>query len=145
MLFNKSKIKFFLIFALVLFVATTCKEKQESFDAIPEASFSLFMNSNDLFSIGDYSAVAIDNGGVNGLIVYKISDSEYQAFERLCTNYPADTTAVKLDNTTMSATCPKCKSVFKIDLDGQVNKGPARYSLKQYQTSLLNGRLEIWN
>jgi len=143
MLYINPKIKKILICAFLIFSAISCEN--DNMDIIPNVPFTVTLDSNVLLSIGTGSAVISNNGGVKGLIIYKLSDYEFQAFDRLCTYYPADTAAVLLDNLSMTATCPKCKSVYQINLYGQVNKGPAKYALKQYQTLLTGGRLQIWN
>ena len=141
--FNKSKIKKILIPGVLLFLAIACKS--DYFDVIPNVYFNVYLSANEVLSIGTGSVITKDGGGVKGLIIYKLSETEFQAFDRLCTNYPLDTAAVVIDKVSMTATCPKCKSVFQINLYGQVNKGPAKYALKQYQTALVGGRLDIWN
>ena len=129
----------------VLICAVNCNNETGTDYIIPETSFTIYLSSNDLLSIGNNSAKVIDNGGVMGLIVYKNSETNYLAFDRLCTNYPVDTSTVVLDVHNMIATCPKCKSTYQILLGGEVSKGPARFALKQYRCVLFDGRLEISN
>jgi len=81
-----------------------------------------------------------------GVIIYRNSISEFYAFERTCTNYPNDTSAVVAEDNGVVAVCPKCGSTYIFTADGAiVSKGPARLPLKQYQTYLNDHRLFISN
>jgi Rieske Fe-S protein len=137
------KINIFLILIVLLTTVITCKS--DTVDIIPNQPFRLTLSPNEVLSIGIGTAITKETGGVRGLIIYRLSDTEFQAYDRLCTNYPADTATVVLDKATLIATCPRCKSTFQINVYAQVNKGPAKYALKQYQTSFTGGRLEISN
>jgi nitrite reductase/ring-hydroxylating ferredoxin subunit len=143
MLLVKSKIKKFLILTVLLFTMVTCEK--ESYNVIPNVPFTVVLSANEVVAIGAGTAVTEERGGYAGLIIYHPGGGEFQAFDRLCTNYPADTAVVTLDKSTLIATCPKCKSTFQISLQGQVTKGPAKYSLKQYRTSYDGTRLTISN
>lgn len=145
MLLHKPKIAKFLILASALLAPVSCKNDVGADYLVPDVSFTVYMSSTEVLSMGNNTAIVNNNGGVMGLIVYKASAEEFYAYERLCTNYPADTAAVVLDAQTMVATCPKCKSTYHILLGGEVTKGPARYALKEYQATLTGGRLIISN
>jgi Ferredoxin subunits of nitrite reductase and ring-hydroxylating dioxygenases len=145
MLLHKSKIAKFLILASALFVPVSCKDDVGADFLVPDVPFTVYMSSTEILSMGNNTAITLNDGGMMGLIVYKRSSEEFYAYERLCTNYPADTAAVVLDPQTMVATCPKCKSTFHILLGGEVTKGPASYALKEYGTTLTGGRLIISN
>lgn len=121
----------------------TCEK--DVYNVIPNVPFTLVLSANEVLAIGVGTAVTKESGGNAGLIIYNVNGTEFQAFDRLCTNYPADTATVTLDKSTFIATCPKCKSSFQISLQGQVIKGPAKYSLKQYRTSYDGTRLTISN
>lgn len=139
----KSKITKFLICVLCIFSGNSCKN--EVFDVMPNVSVNVVVNSGELAQLGITSAILKD-GGYGGLIVYRKSQYEFLAFERLCTNYPNDTSAVVLDKGMQTATCPKCKSTFLLPGDGYINNdGPARLPLRQYQCYYSNNRLTIVN
>jgi len=143
MLLGRSKIKKILIVGVIALTLLTCKT--DTYDVIPNVPFTVVLSSNEVLAIGNNTAITNENGGFGGLIIYNTGFGEFQAMDRICTNYPADTAKVVLDKSTLIATCPKCKSAFQINLLGQVNKGPAKYSLKQYRTSYDGVRLTISN
>ena len=145
MKFNKSKVKKIFVFILLIFSISTCKN--EVIDIIPNVHFQQTLSPGEVASMGVYDAV-IKDGGYAGLIVFKNSDIEIEflAFERLCTYYPNDTSAVILDKSKLTATCPVCKSVFSLILDGERTSGPARLQLRKYNCFLSSsGRLTISN
>jgi Rieske Fe-S protein len=139
-----SKIRNFLFLLTVLFVNTLCSTEESP---IPNVSVSVTIDPNTLAQLGVNSSMYYrGTAGIKGIIIYKESDGNYFAFERLCPYNPDDNCAVEIDNSGISATCPCCNSQFALYIDGgAVLKGPAAYPLKQYQTSYSGGRLYISN
>jgi nitrite reductase/ring-hydroxylating ferredoxin subunit len=82
-------------------------------------------------------------GGVDGIVVYRLGNWEFTAFDRACP-YDWDTEGswiwVEPDGITLK--CQKCESLFNI-LDGGVITGPSKYSLKQYYTNYDGMRLRV--
>jgi hypothetical protein len=140
--FNKSKIKKKILFILLIFLITTCKN--DVIDVIPYVQVQVTVTSGEIASLGIGSAMLKD-GGYAGLIVYRVTETQFMAFERLCTYYPNDTSAVILDKSLSTATCPVCKTSYLL-IDGyKINNGPARLPLRQYQCFYSNNRLTIVN
>jgi Rieske Fe-S protein len=147
---NLSKVTKNLIVAFSLLTLATCKK--DVYQTIPYTEVNVELNiPTDLSSLGIGSAMVCptrEYDGVKGIIIYKGFDSDgntqYMAYERLCTNYPNDTCAIVLDKSTITATCPSCKSQFEMTM-GSVTNGPARLSLKQYRTTISGSKLYITN
>ncbi len=142
MKFNKSKVKKIFVFILLIFSISTCKN--EVIDIMPNVQFQQTVSPGEVTSMGVYDAILKD-GGYAGLIVFKSADNEFLVFERLCTYYPNDTSAVVLDKSKTTATCSKCKSSFSLILDGVRTSGPARLQLRKYKWYMSSGRLTITN
>jgi nitrite reductase/ring-hydroxylating ferredoxin subunit len=71
-------------------------------------------------------------GGVNGIIIYRSSSDEFNAFERTCPFDP-DCGKVYVDEanyTAVDSVC--CGSEFSLLIDGAVTQGPSLYPLKLY-------------
>jgi len=97
-----------------------------------------------------YNQLRRDNGyvylkaGARGIIVIRRSATQYVAIERTCTYQPENTCGiVEVDVSGFYLVDPCCDSQF--DLLGQVIKGPATYSLRQYATALSSNFLYITN
>jgi nitrite reductase/ring-hydroxylating ferredoxin subunit len=142
--FEKSKIKKFFIIGMLILLTTTCKK--DVYQTFPYVYVDIILSiPTDLATLNVGSAmICPQQGGNKGIIIYKPAQNEFTAYDRLCTNYPNDTCAVVIDNSGFTATCPCCKSKFGLTFGSVVN-GPARFSLKQYQTTVENYHLYITN
>ncbi|MCC5919953.1 MAG: hypothetical protein LAT68_03760 [Cyclobacteriaceae bacterium] len=88
---------------------------------------------NDLSTIGGYSYI---DAGVNGLILYRASQSSYIAFDRTCTHLSFDERSVidvEVPRQFMRCQNPDCESTF--DFRGDPLGGPAGWPMLQYPTS----------
>jgi nitrite reductase/ring-hydroxylating ferredoxin subunit len=138
-----SKIRIFLLFIVLLIYLPGCDNTTED---QPTTSINIQISPTALSQIGIGTAAYCPvEGGIKGIIIYRESQEQYYAFERLCTNYPNDTCAITIDVSNVTATCPRCKSNFSLQ-NGSVLTGPATNPLTQYQATLNNsGRLDITN
>lgn len=113
---------------------------------IPNVPVEVEVNLNDidnvaLKQIGGFIYVA---GGVRGIIVYRLSQNEYKAYDRNCTFQSTDACAIVSFHSSgfyIEDTC--CGSVF--DVNGFPTGGPAEFPLKEYQVSRANDLLFITN
>jgi hypothetical protein len=84
------------------------------------------------------------DGGVRGIIIYRVSETEYRAFERNCSFEPLNTCArVEVDGSNLFMIDACCSSSF--DFNGFPTGGPANLPLRQYQTLLQGNFLTITN
>lgn len=141
-----SKIIFILILlGSLLFI--TCK-KEDKNSQIPNVYVNFTINLNDpsymlLNSIGNSLVV---NGGVKGIIIYKASENDFVALERVSSYKPEDLCVVDVDSTGIYVVDPCSMSKFLI-LDGSVINGPAVMPLKRYNTEYDNliNTLHVFN
>ena len=142
-----SKISNFLIASLLLLSFVSCKK--ESISQILYAQVNVTLSViTELSKLGIGSTIYCPtkgSTGIKGIILYRSDETDFVAFERLCTYYPADTAAIVIENSTGTiATCPKCGSKFEL-ITGSIMQGHAKFSLKQYQTYLQGNFLYITN
>lgn len=116
-------------------------------DPIPFASFPT--ETINLF-LPEYSLLRTDRGykelnsiGVRGVIVYRVSASEFRAYERNCSFQPNEACAtVNVHASGLYLNDPCCGSSFSFD-EGVPNGGPAWRPLRQYRTQLSGSTLTI--
>ena len=103
-------------------------------DPAPNTGFTL-----DL-SLPENSALASAGGSLSkdGVIVARISTTEFTALNRACTHAG---TNVNYRSTQQDFLCPNHGSIF--DKSGTVKTGPATKSLKKYNTELTGNNLKI--
>lgn len=125
-----------LLFLICIAFTSNCNDIHQVIPSVP-VNISLDTNT-DLAGLGVGTAVVSPKGGgFMGILIFRNAYSDYYAFERTCTNYPNDTSAVVVGKGEIVARCPKCGSEFILTADGAlVSKGPAKFPLKQYRTFL---------
>jgi hypothetical protein len=85
----------------------------------------------------------INSGGVRGIILYRISETTYNAFERNCSFHPNDACAtVNIHSSGLYLTDPCCGSTFNFS-DGNPSGGIAWRPLRRYRTQVNNFTLSI--
>lgn len=139
-----SKITKFLFLLSILFLNTYCSKDDRH--PIPDVSFAVEVPLTLLVQMGVNTSMFYTGStaaGIKGIIIFKRGENEYAAYERLCPNYPNDNCALDIDNA-ITATCTCCKSKFSL-IFGTPLEGVAKYPLKQYETSVIGGRLSIMN
>ena len=114
---------------------TTCKKDK---DEIPSVSVNILIDPNstqylELNAPGGYLYLT---GGVRGIIVYRLSQNEFMAYERDCPYQPSNSCAlVEVE----------ASGLTFIITDGSVIKGPANRSLKYYNNTYDGNMLHIYN
>jgi nitrite reductase/ring-hydroxylating ferredoxin subunit len=115
-------------------------------EPIPFANFSeiiinlTFPEYRTLKSDGGY--VEID-GGVRGIIVYRLDATTFIAYERNCPYRPNEACArVDVDISKIFLIDRCCGSNFSL-ADGYVTNGPAMYPLRKYRAQLAGSTLTI--
>ena len=84
-------------------------------------------------------------GGNKGIIVYRFSNYEYNIYDRNCSYEPnLECSYIDSINSTI-AMCGCCSSAFLLDQNGVAANSPAVLPLKQYNYSLNNTLLHIFN
>jgi len=135
---SKPKIKFFFIPLFIILFFIQCDDDDIPFPYIPVyATLQVDTELGNLLP-GQYKTV--DGYGLGGLIIFRLSQNEFMAFDRACT-YEAKGNCVLSDEGSYFS-CPCCGSQFWMvlneDLAGTIMNGPASYPLKRY-SCLFNG------
>ena len=84
-------------------------------------------------------------GGNKGIIIYRFSNYEYNIYDRNCSYEPnLECSYIDSINSTI-AMCGCCSSAFLLDQNGVAANSPAVLPLQQYNYSLNNTLLHIFN
>ena len=84
-------------------------------------------------------------GGNKGIIIYRHSNYEYKIYDRNC-SYEPNLECSYIDSVnSIIAFCGCCSSAFLLDQNGSAANSPAVLPLKQYNYSLNNTLLHIFN
>ena len=84
-------------------------------------------------------------GGNKGIIIYRHSNYEYKIYDRNC-SYEPNLECSYIDSiNSIIAFCGCCSSAFLLDQNGSAANSPAVLPLKQYNYSLNNTLLHIFN
>lgn len=130
---------------LILLAFIACGD--ESYSGVPLVDTHISISINDpayhrLTTVGGWEYLT---GGSRGLIVYRISNTEFKAYDRHCTFQPSSSCAlVSVDANNLSASDNCCGSSFSL-LNGSVTSPPARSPLQEYYTSFDGRTLRITN
>jgi Rieske Fe-S protein len=130
----KSKVRYFLIIALLLIIFVRCDENQTYFPYVSiNVRLSLDTQLGNML-VGEFKQV---NGyGLGGLIIYRKDFNQFLAFDRACTHEASSSCILEDDaDFTGIMVCPCCGSEFWMvvsDFSGMVKEGPANNPLKSY-------------
>ena len=84
-------------------------------------------------------------GGNKGIIIHHYSNYEYKIYDRNC-SYEPNLACSYIDSiNSIIAFCGCCSSAFLLDQNGSAANSPAVLPLKQYNYSLNNTLLHIFN
>jgi len=122
-----------------------CSKNEEQNIPLVRVDVTIYTNNPSFNAISVPGTWTYINGGSRGIIIYRVSNDEFRAYDRHCTYDSGNSCAlVSVDNTNITGIDECCGSTF-ILTDGTVTKGPASLSLKQYQTSFDGAVLRIYN
>ena len=137
--------KNFLVFLLFTIVGIQSCSKDES-ETIPYVyvNFNIKPNSTLYQKLNVVGGWEYLTGGYNGIIVYRLSQDEFKAYDRACPYDYKNGCRVDVEGSFTTAKDSCCGSGF-ILTDGSPYNGPATVSLKQYKTSYDGNNLYITN
>ncbi len=142
---NKT-VKIFVLLFLLSVISDSCK-KEENQPTIPSVpvNFSINPNGTEYIRLNTVNGWEYLTGGYRGIIVSRISQNEFSAFERACPyDWDKTSTRIEVDTSGVTAYCPSCLSKFILN-DGTPYAGPSRYPLLKYQTYYDGNLLHISN
>jgi nitrite reductase/ring-hydroxylating ferredoxin subunit len=140
-MFNIPKLRKIFIISLLFITFIGCDNND---DWIPSVRVDIYINLIQLADVGHLQAKNWD-GGVNGIIIVRLGDNQFNAFDRTCSFEPVKNCAIEFDAELLAASCPCCESLFELFESGAVQRGPARRPLKKYRTFVSGERLHISN
>lgn len=83
------------------------------------------------------------NGGVRGLIIYRVNANNFNAYERNCSYHPNEAgSTVDIDQSNLFLKDYSCGSQFSKE-SGQPQGGPAWRPLRRYRTNVTGSTLTI--
>ncbi len=137
-----------LLVLLLVALISGCEKGTD--DGFPETQFTGIFNLNDPLYSGDSFSATVDLYGnwvgLAGIIVYRVSATEYYAYERMCPNEKKLTCRALIDpeENPYIAECECCGSQFLITTGyGDIVEGPSTWPLKAYQTSVQGSMLVV--
>ena len=142
----QTKVILIFLFSSFIFSNFACDDNLD--EIIPDVPVDIEFNLNlpqynDLnFVMG---AVKIDGCGYkkNGVIVFRLNESEILAFDATCPNHIDINASVNLDsNGSGTATCPHCGKVYSLVRYGYPDEG---YQLKRYQVIKNGDYVTVYN
>lgn len=134
------------VFILVVFFISVGCEPQLTDDPIPLISFNdVVLN----LSLPAYSALRNDggmaycDGGIRGLIVYRVNSVTFHAYERNCSYHPNDAgSTVNIDASNLFLKDYSCGSQFSKE-EASPTGGPAWRPLRRYHADVSGSFLTI--
>lgn len=133
----------FPLLALFIFLSVSCGKENQPAIPYVDVNLRLYPNSMDFISVSDYKYV---NAGYRGIIVYRLSMTDFRVYERCCPYDPENPNArvsVGADNIIATDTC--CGSQYNL-LDGSpLGNGPSPYALMTYNYTFDGELLYIYN
>lgn len=133
--------KFLIIFVLSIFSCGDSNNYIRNVYVDVEIDLSLPEFSN-LNTVGNSLFI---EGGNKGIIIYRHSNYEYKIYDRNC-SYEPNLECSYIDSVnSIIAFCGCCSSAFLLDQNGSAANSPAVLPLKQYNYSLNNTLLHIFN
>ena len=158
---KRPNITLFLFAALISVLVNSCKKSKN--DVIPNVYVDFTIDLADpefilLTSFGESIAVNKFTNNLNyraagfadnGIIIHSGID-EFFAYDHTCPHdYVLNGSAIRIEidkSSSIYAVCPECKTKYGLPVNGTPVEGEGRYPLKNYRTSLSEGRfLRVWN
>lgn len=110
-----------------------------------KVDFTIYPNDVMYYKLNTYGGYEYFTGGVNGIVIYRLDEWSFYAFDRACSYDWENLDSwvwVHPNGIMLIDSC--CGSVFNI-LDGTVISGPARYPLRQYYTRYDGWQLRVFD
>jgi nitrite reductase/ring-hydroxylating ferredoxin subunit len=133
----------FILLVLLFFLPLGC----EKYKYLPNVrvNFTIYPNDVLYLELNIHGGHMYFTGGVNGVVVYRLGEWEFTAFDRACPHDWEDPDAyVMVEDDNITLKCGKCGSLYNI-IDGGVIMGPSKYPLKQYYTKFDGVILRVHN
>jgi nitrite reductase/ring-hydroxylating ferredoxin subunit len=148
-------LRYFFILNIFLLSGTLSCNKERNLVPVTSINITVF----DVESDPRYSNLRIRGNSIklispdclgyncNGVILFRLKNEQayddYKAYDLTCT-FEANSCAMEIDTSFSDLlTCPCCGSVFNLE-GGYMEKGPARFPLREFQCDFFEGDLRIY-
>lgn len=114
---------------------------------IPNAKVDFIIYPNDVmyYRLNTYGGYEYFTGGVNGIVVYRLDEWTFMAYDRACSyDWENHESWLWVAPDGLRLVDSLCGSTFNI-LDGNVLGGPAIYPARRYATRFDGARLRIYS
>jgi len=146
MFIKKKSVHFFLVIILPVFVIWACNDKNDNTgNEIPNVYVNFYLSPDGIDFIPTGSWKYYSDEGYRGIIIYRIDQFNFNAYERTCP-YDAqkDCAQVEVDNSGVLMVDSCCMSYYSI-LDGMPAGGPSTTPLKIYSSEYDGSTLHVYN
>lgn len=121
------------------------KDKNNNYQDIPNVHVSIYLQPDGIDFIPPNGWKIYDYAGYRGVIIYRIDQFTFNAYEMTCPyDAAADCAKVEVDNSGILLVDSCCMSFYNI-LDGMPAGGPTTLALKQYLTEYDGIQLHVFN
>jgi nitrite reductase/ring-hydroxylating ferredoxin subunit len=152
------KVKIAALLIALVAVAVCCKKEENppqnvqtncvhSNASAAQVNFAILSGSAQFFPLNNIGgSIYVSGYGLKGIVIYRVSQNQFVAFERSCTYEGCSNTKAKvwMETGNTSLRDSVCKSVFNSS-DGSIQQGPATVQLYQYQTAWDGNQLQVFN
>ena len=131
-----SKINRFWLIPIICVIFIGCNTNYEHIIPDTYVNFTIRLQDPDYWELNTPGSSVMVKGGYNGngIIIYRLTQTEFLAYDRTCTFNVEQSCSVLLDkDNPIVVECPCCGSVYELG-SGSPTKSPATYGLKQYKT-----------
>jgi hypothetical protein len=135
------------ITGIVILILVSCRKDNKDIYSglIPDVPVNFYIQPNTIDFLPAGSWRYYDNEGYRGVIVYRIDQYVFMAYERTCPYDPQNECAiVEVDPASYTLIDSCCMSRYLI-LDGMPFSGPSSLPLKQYFTDFNGNYLHVYN
>jgi hypothetical protein len=135
--------KKFILFIAVVLLVVGCRDRQSQIPVV-SVNFSININEPQFFDLSVPTGYVYVIGGSQGIIVYRINETDFIALERHSPVNPEDDCQVIVaeDGVIIEDPCSNARWLIN---DGSVVDGDNSFALRTYETSFNNPILYIFN
>lgn len=132
---------------LFLTALISCTKSSIENDLLPNITVNETVNLNlpKFINLQVPGGSAYISGGVNGIVIYKLNNNEFKAFDRACPHLPVSSCTQMVIKNTIKLVCPCDDSEFNILNGSPLTEGITHYA-REYLVTVFNANtLRITN